>query len=276
MAYLELSCALPVDEDLSEILIARLYELGFDSFSQEDTILKAYVQEKDFDAESLKSILNEPEFSEVRILSHESLAEQNWNALWESNYQAVIINNKCRIRAPFHAADPAFEFDLLIEPKMSFGTAHHETTSQMLEMMLTLEFRDKRTLDMGSGTAVLAILARKKGAYPVVAIDNDEWAFNNALDNIRLNDTNDIKVVLGDAKAIGNQMFDIVIANINRNILLQDMSHYTAALAPNGLLMMSGFYEDDLPLIQAKARELDMTYVRHTSVNQWVAVLFSK
>lgn len=276
MAYLELSYALPVDEDLSEIFIARLYELGFDSFSQEDTILKAYVHEKDFDAESLKSILNEPEFSEVRLLTHESLAEQNWNALWESNYQAVIINNKCRIRAPFHAADPAFEFDLLIEPKMSFGTAHHETTSQMLAMMLTLEFKNKSTLDMGSGTAVLAILARKKGAYPVVAVDNDEWAFNNALDNIKLNDTNDIKVVLGDAKDIGNQMFDIVIANINRNILLQDMPFYTAALAPNGLLMMSGFYEDDLPLIQAKARELDMIYVRHTSVNQWVAVLFSK
>lgn len=276
MAYLELSYALPVDEDLSEIFIARLYELGFDSFSQEDTILKAYVHEKDFDAESLKSILNEPEFSEVRLLTHESLAEQNWNALWESNYQAVIINNKCRIRAPFHAADPAFEFDLLIEPKMSFGTAHHETTSQMLAMMLTLEFKNKSTLDMGSGTAVLAILARKKGAYPVVAVDNDEWAFNNALDNIKLNDTNDIKVVLGDAKDIGNQMFDIVIANINRNILLQDMPFYTAALAPNGLLMMSGFYEADLPLIQAKARELDMIYVRHTSVNQWVAVLFSK
>jgi len=275
MPYLELSFSLPADEELFDILSAQLSEIGCDSFLQEENLLKAYIPNEQFASQALEELLADPYFSEVKLVGNEPLADQNWNALWESNYQVVIINNDCRIRAPFHAPDPAFRFDLLIEPRMSFGTAHHETTAQMLALIFELDFKEKKTLDMGSGTAVLAILARKLGANPVWAIDNDEWAFNNALDNIKLNDTSDINVVLGDALSIPETKFDVIIANINRNILLGDMHFYTQALNEKGMLLMSGFYESDLPLIQQKAESLGLTYVKHTSLNQWVAALFS-
>jgi ribosomal protein L11 methyltransferase len=275
MPYLELSFSLPADEELSDILSAQLSELGCDSFLQEENLLKAYIPNEQFAAQALEDLLADPYFSAVQLISNEPLADQNWNALWESNYQAVIINNDCRIRAPFHAPDPAFRFDLLIEPRMSFGTAHHETTAQMLALILEMDFVGKQTLDMGSGTAILAILARKLGAQPVWAIDNDEWAFNNALDNVKLNDTPDIIVLLGDALSIPKTLFDVIIANINRNILLADMHYYTHVLNENGTLLLSGFYESDLPLIQEKAESLGLKYVKHTSSNQWVAAMFS-
>lgn len=275
MAYLELSFSVPADEELIEILSARLEELGCDSFLQEELILKAYIEAPLLNMKELNDVLNESYFQEVSLISSEPLPEKNWNALWESNYQPVIIDHRCRIRAPFHDPDPAFAFDLLIEPRMSFGTAHHETTAQMIALLLDMEVENKKTLDMGSGTAVLAILAAQKGANPVWAVDNDEWAYNNALDNVVLNKTSHIHVVMGDAEAIKGSSFDIIIANINRNILLNDMHIYREAMNEKGLLLMSGFYESDLPLIQQKAEALGLKYKKHTSSNQWVAAVFS-
>lgn len=275
MAYFELSFSVPIDDEFSEILSARLEELGCDSFWQEASLLKAYIDAVSLDMLKINALIAEPFLAKAQLISAEPLPEENWNAKWESNYQPVIIDQRCRIRAPFHEPDPAFTFDLLIEPRMSFGTAHHETTAQMIALLLDMELKGKKTLDMGSGTAVLAILAAKKGADPVWAVDNDEWAYNNARDNVVLNHTPDIHVVLGDAEAIKNTHFDIIIANINRNILLEDMPIYHEALNANGLLLMSGFYEKDLPLIQKKAESLGLKYSKHTTSNQWVAVVFS-
>lgn len=275
MAYIELSFSVPADDELIEILSARLEELGCDSFLQEESVLKAYMEASLLNMEELNAVLNESYFQKTRLISAEPLPEKNWNALWESNYQPVIIDHRCRIRAPFHEPDPAFAFDLLIEPRMSFGTAHHETTAQMIALLLDMDVENKKTLDMGSGTAVLAILAAQKGANPVWAVDNDEWAYNNALDNVVLNHTPHIHVVLGDAEAIKGTSFDIIIANINRNILLNDMHIYREALNEKGVLLMSGFYENDLPLIQQKAESLGLKYQKHTSSNQWVATVFS-
>lgn len=275
MAYIELSFSVPADDELIEILSARLEELGCDSFLQEESVLKAYMEASLFNIEELNAVLNESYFQKTHLISAEPLPEKNWNELWESNYQPVIIDHRCRIRAPFHEPDPAFAFDLLIEPRMSFGTAHHETTAQMIALLLDMDLENKKTLDMGSGTAVLAILAAQKGANPVWAVDNDEWAYNNALDNVVLNHTPHIHVVLGDAEAIKGTSFDIIIANINRNILLNDMHIYREALNEKGVLLMSGFYESDLPLIQQKAESLGLKYQKHTSSNQWVATVFS-
>lgn len=276
MAFLELTFSVPDDDDLIEIFTANLVELGFDSFLTEENFFKAYVESSVFNATALEEMMQDNEFEKFKLISSEPLPDKNWNALWESAYEPVIINSQCRVRAPFHAPDPAFAFDLLIEPRMSFGTAHHETTSQMLAMMLRMDFKGKSVLDMGSGTAVLAILARKMGATNVVAIDNDSWAYSNALDNIRLNEVPDIEALLGDAATIGNRRFNVVIANINRNILLADMHHYVHALLPAGTLMMSGFYIEDLPAITEKAVSLGLNQLNHSTANRWVAVAFQK
>jgi ribosomal protein L11 methyltransferase len=185
------------------------------------------------------------------------------------------VNERCRVRAPFHEPDPSFEFDLVIEPKMSFGTANHETTAQIIQLMLETGFQGKEVLDMGSGTAVLAILAKKLGAAHTVAIDIDEWAYRNAFTNCELNGISDIEIILGDALAIRGE-FDVVLANINRNILLRDMHYYVEAMRPNAHIFFSGFYTEDLPSIQAEAERLGLHYSRHLSRNNWVAAEFVK
>ena len=197
------------------------------------------------------------------------------NELWEASYQPVVVNERCRVRAPFHEPDPSYEFDLVIEPKMSFGTANHETTAQIIQLMLETDFQGKEVLDMGSGTAVLAILAKKLGAARTVAIDNDEWAYRNAFTNIGLNGISDIEIVLGDALSIQGR-FDVVLANINRNILLRDMQHYVEAMRPAAHIFFSGFYTEDLPSIKEEAERLGLHYCRHLSRNNWVAAEFVK
>jgi ribosomal protein L11 methyltransferase len=276
MTYLELSFILPENELAADILVAGLSEIGCDSFLQEENILKAYIEKEQFNESSILTLLNDDLLAGVKFSGFEVMKEQNWNATWEASYQPVIINEKCRIRAPFHEPDSAFVYDLLIEPRMSFGTAHHETTAQMLELILGHDFKGKSTLDIGSGTAVLAILARKLGASPVVAIDNDEWAFNNALDNVKVNNTEDIQVELGDADAIGGRKFDVIIANINRNILIADIPKYGEAMPDGGTLMLSGFYVIDLQAIINVAANNGFKYVLHTSRNEWVAAVFAK
>nr|MCR5014726.1 50S ribosomal protein L11 methyltransferase [Bacteroidales bacterium] len=210
------------------------------------------------------------------LLSVETMPDKDWNEVWEASYQPVVVNERCRVRAPFHDPDPNYEFDLVIEPKMSFGTANHETTAQIITLMLETDFKGKEVLDMGSGTAVLAILAKKLGAGDTVAIDNDEWAYKNAFTNVALNGIDDIKIVLGDAKAIGDRQFDVVLANINRNILLRDMHHYVDAMRPGARIFFSGFYTEDLDSIRAEATRLGLRYARHLARNNWVAAEFVK
>lgn len=276
MNYYACSFSNPDNEVLKDMFMELLGTIGFDSFMDTEEGFEAYCQESALDETELDEILRMEQFANVSLLKKELIPDQDWNATWEASYDPVIINELCRIRAPFHKVEGTYKYDLVIEPKMSFGTAHHETTSQIIELMLQSEFSGLNVLDMGSGTGVLAILAKKLGSAMTVAIDNDEWAYRNALDNIRLNDENEIVVELGDATSLNDRQFDVILANINRNILLRDMKEYVKSLVENGRIFFSGFYEEDLVLITKEAEHLGLKYVNHVTKNNWTAAVFVK
>ena len=276
MNYYACSFTNPDNENLKDMFMELLGEIGFDSFMDTDDGFDAYCQEPLLNEEELNDILQMEQFANVKLLKKELIPDQDWNATWEASYEPVIINEFCRIRAPFHNVEGSYKYDLIIEPKMSFGTAHHETTSQIIELMLQSDFSGLNLLDMGSGTGVLAILAKKLGSATTVAIDNDEWAYRNALDNIRLNDENEIIVELGDASSLNDRQFDVILANINRNILLRDMKEYVKCLVDGGKIFFSGFYEEDLVLIKKEAERLGLTYSNHVTKNNWTAAVFVK
>ena len=275
MNYYACSFSNPENEILKDMFMELLGTIGFDSFMDTDEGFEAYCQEPALDEEELNGIMQMEQFANVKLLKKELIPDQDWNATWEASYEPVIINEFCRIRAPFHKVEGSYKYDLIIEPKMSFGTAHHET-SQIIELMLQSDFTGLNLLDMGSGTGVLAILAKKLGSATTVAIDNDEWAYRNALDNIRLNDENDIVVELGDAGSLNDRQFDVILANINRNILLRDMKEYVKCLVDGGKIFFSGFYEEDLVLITKEAERLGLTYSNHVTKNNWTAAVFVK
>lgn len=276
MNYYAYSFTNPENENLKDMFMELLGEIGFDSFMDTDDGFDAYCQEPLLNEEELNDIMQMEQFAKVKLLKKELIPDQDWNATWEASYEPVIINEFCRIRAPFHKVEGSYKYDLIIEPKMSFGTAHHETTSQIIELMLQSDFSGLNLLDMGSGTGVLAILAKKLGSATTVAIDNDEWAYRNALDNIRLNDENDIAVELGDANSLNDRQFDVILANINRNILLRDMKEYVKCLVDGGKIFFSGFYEEDLLLITKEAERLGLSYSNHVTKNNWTAAVFVK
>ena len=276
MNYYACSFTNPENENLKDMFMELLGSIGFDSFMDTDEGFEAYCQEPALNEEELNDIMQMEQFANVKLLKKELIPDQDWNATWEASYEPVIINEFCRIRAPFHKVEGSYKYDLIIEPKMSFGTAHHETTSQIIELMLQSDFTGLNLLDMGSGTGVLAILAKKLGSATTVAIDNDEWAYRNALDNIRLNDENDIVVELGDANSLNDRQFDVILANINRNILLRDMKEYVKCLVNGGKIFFSGFYEEDLVLITKEAERLGLTYSNHVTKNNWTAAVFVK
>ncbi|MBQ3737846.1 MAG: 50S ribosomal protein L11 methyltransferase [Bacteroidales bacterium] len=275
MKTLEYTFTAPGSDIQHDMLTTMLAEMGFDSFMDEGQTLKAYCSETSRDDVAVENLLSEPAFFDIRLLKVEEMPDKDWNELWEASYQPVVVNERCRVRAPFHEPDPSFEFDLVIEPKMSFGTANHETTAQIIQLMLETDFQGKEVLDMGSGTAVLAILAKKLGAAHTVAIDNDEWAYRNAFTNVELNGMSDIEIILGDALAIKGH-YDVVLANINRNILLRDMHYYVATMRADAHIFFSGFYTEDLDGIRAEAERLGLRYCRHLSRNNWVAAEFCK
>ena len=276
MNYYACSFSNPDNENLKDMFMELLGEIGFDSFMDTEAGFDAYCQEPLLNEEELNDILQMEQFANVKLIKKELIPDQDWNATWEASYEPVIINEFCRIRAPFHKVEGSYKYDLIIEPKMSFGTAHHETTSQIIELMLQSDFTGQNLLDMGSGTGVLAILAKKLGSAMTVAIDNDEWAYRNALDNIRLNDENEIIVELGDASSLNDRQFDVILANINRNILLRDMKEYVKCLVDGGKIFFSGFYEEDLVLIAKEAERLGLTYSNHVTKNNWTAAVFVK
>jgi ribosomal protein L11 methyltransferase len=239
-------------------------------------VLLAYIPATHFSKDKLKNIqvLGDSKHFSITYSINE-IPAQNWNAVWESNFEPIVIAGRCYVRAPFHPTKPDYEYELVIEPKMSFGTAHHETTSMMIQLMLELDLNGNSLLDMGCGTGILAIMAHKKGAGDIVAIDNDEWAFENTKENMVKNKTV-IKAMLGDAKTIAGMKFDVVLANINRNILLNDIPTYAKSINEKGQLLLSGFYENDLAAIRKKAEEYGLTYQKHLLNNDWVAVIFTK
>ncbi len=277
MNYIELQCEItPLSEEIAEILIAELSEIEFESFTQSENTVFAYIQEPLFCCENVKELTVNmlPNF-QIKY-SQKVIESQDWNAVWESNFKPVIIADKVVIRASFHTDTPAVPFDIVIDPKMSFGTGHHSTTSLMVQQILETPVANKNVLDMGCGTSILAILASKIGAQHIDAIDIDEWPYHNSLENIKNNKADNIDVFLGDASLLEDKHYDIVFANINRNILLNDMHHYTACLPQNGTLIMSGFYTEDLQMIQNKAESLGLTYINHKVDNNWVAAKFQK
>ena len=275
MKTFEYTFTAPSSDIQHDMLTTMLAEIGFDSFMDEDYALKAYCSTDSRDDMAVENLLLDPAFADLRLLKVEEMPDKDWNELWEASYQPVVVNERCRVRAPFHEPDPSFEFDLVIEPKMSFGTANHETTAQIIQLMLETDFQGKEVLDMGSGTAVLAILAKKLGAGHTVAIDNDEWAYRNAFTNVDLNGVSDIDIILGDALSIQGQ-FDVVLANINRNILLRDMHYYVEAMKPGARIFFSGFYTEDLESIKVEAERLGLHYEKHLTRNNWVAAEFVK
>jgi len=276
MEYIEMKCHPTQGAHTAELLMALLADAGFESFIENDNgTLSAFIQSPLF-TDGLSARLGSDEFAEfLDSFLIERIEDQNWNAVWESQYEPVLIDGACMVRAPFHPEKAGVEYDIVIMPKMSFGTAHHETTKQMIQYLLGMQLAGKSLLDMGSGTAVLAILARMKGAAPVTAIDNDEWAYNNALENVQSNNFADIEVQLGDSSLLKGRKYDIILANINRNILLNDIPDYVNSLNAGGKLYMSGFYSEDLPLIEAKANECGLSLLSSRAENNWTAVCFT-
>jgi len=257
----------------TEILIAELGYAGFESFVETENGVSAYIQKDEWNAHILEdiNILDSEEF-EIEYTFSE-IEQINWNQEWEKNFDPIEVDGKCTVRAPFHP-QKNFEYEIVIEPKMSFGTGHHETTFMMLQFILENDFENKTVLDMGCGTAVLPILAEMRGASKLDAIDIDEWCFENSMENIQRNNCENISVYLGDASLLDGKNYDVIIANINRNILLSDMATYRNSLNGNGTLYVSGFYKEDLPIITETCNNLGFTFVENKEKNKWVAAKF--
>jgi ribosomal protein L11 methyltransferase len=278
MDYIEVDFKITPREPGADILCTVLCDIGFDSFVDTEEGLAAYVPSNDFSEDSLKQLLQDYEGNFKVEYKIKEVPAQNWNSEWEKNFSPVEINEQCVIRAPFHEPFKV-KYEIIIEPKMSFGTGHHQTTALMANAMLEPGFKGivgKRVLDMGCGTGVLAILAAKIGAGEVMAIDNDEWAYSNTLENIGVNDENSIKVALGDAKLLEGREFDSILANINRNILLRDMPAYADALAEGGNLLMSGFFVTDIELLKEKAASLGLEPVDQNTRENWALLWVKK
>jgi ribosomal protein L11 methyltransferase len=275
MDYIEIDCQVFPPRYI-EIVIAEFAEYGFESFAENDNGFQGYIPVNRFSGDTLMA-LDIFQNKEIRItFTIRTIPDENWNAVWESNFEPVSIGNECYIRAPFHPEKKGIKYEIIIEPKMSFGTGHHETTHMMVQLLLEQDVMGKTLLDMGCGTGILAILARKMLAAKVVAIDNDEWAFNNSKENIIKNNVPEIEVLFGDAGLLKGQQFDLVIANINRNILLNDIPVYTEIIKKNGILALSGFYLSDLETIYRRADEFGMKFIRNLSINNWCASLYRK
>lgn len=278
MKYFEVTfTAQPCNEIVTDVLSALAGEIGFESFVECEGGVQAYIQQSLFDENALKEMLANFPVPDTKITYTITEPEdKDWNEEWEKNFfQPIVIDNRCVIHSTFHHDYPHAEYDIVINPQMAFGTGHHETTSSILGELLDADLKGKSVLDMGCGTSILAILASMRGADPVTAIDIDDWCVNNSRDNIVLNHISNITVELGDASLLkGRKPFDIIIANINRNILLNDMVAYAACMHKGSELYMSGFYVEDIPAIREKAESLGMTFVHHREKNRWVAVKF--
>lgn len=273
--YIEYIFTIDPKEPATEILIAELGAVGFESFVENETGVTAYIQQPEWHSTILSDVfcLNSKEFS--ISYSFEEVPQTNWNEEWEKNFSPIEVNDIVSIRAPFHK-NPNLQYDIIIEPKMSFGTGHHETTHMMIQHLLELELAHKKVLDMGCGTGILAIFAEMKGAKPIDAIDIDNWCYVNSIENAQRNNCKEIRVYEGDASLLKNKKYDVIIANINRNILVNDMETYTKCLSKNGILLLSGFYKEDIPLINTEVVKHQLHLEKTIERNHWVALKYLK
>lgn len=273
MTYLEFEFHINPKVPATEILIAELGALGFESFVEKEEVLLAYIPKNfpyQFRLEELLIVQN-PDF-EINW-SIKEIEQRNWNAEWEKNFQPIDVGKACRVRAPFHPKVEV-DHDIVIEPKMSFGTGHHETTFMMLKLLLEEPMASKKALDMGCGTGVLGILAEMLGAKTVDAIDIDPWSFENTQENIERNHCRNITAMLGDSNLLGTSKYDVILANINRNVLLEDIPVYVANLVKGGALFLSGFYSSDLDMISSKCEGIGLRFEKKLSKNDWVAAKY--
>lgn len=275
MNYLEFKFVIEPPQPASEILIAELGMAGFESFVENEDGITAYIPKEEFEAEALSGIhiLHSPEF-EISYTQKE-IEQVNWNEEWEKNFHPIMVDGICSVRAPFHP-EPEVKYDIVIEPKMSFGTGHHATTHMMIQFLLKADLEGQSVLDMGCGTGVLAIVAEKRGAKAIDAIDIDNWCYQNTLENTERNNCSRIKAYQGTAALLENQRYDTIIANINRNILLEDIATYYTCLNPGGSLYLSGFYGDDIPVIREECEKHGLIYDTYLEKDKWVALKFLK
>jgi ribosomal protein L11 methyltransferase len=276
MDYREYYFKLNGHEDFhQDLLINSLSELGFDTFEDSEGGFKAYVPdtvEVEKGVEELAQLYSEMFTFSVEI---KAIPYQNWNEVWENNFEPLKINDRCYVRATFHEPQPQYEFEIVIDPKMAFGTGHHQTTALIMHMMMETNFKVENVLDMGCGTGILAILASHLNAERIVAIDYDPICYESTIENALLNNVKNIKPVCGSKESIPDTQFNIIIANINRNILLDQMQRYSEVLASKGLIFFSGFYEDpDLKIISEKAKKCGLRYLTHSKKDNWVAAKF--
>jgi ribosomal protein L11 methyltransferase len=273
--YIEYNFTVEPKEPGTEILIAELGLAGFESFVENENGVIAYIQKDDWNLEILNEvfILNSDEF--VIAYTQNEVEQTNWNSEWEKNFEAIQVDDLVSIRAPFHEK-PNLKYDIIIEPKMSFGTGHHETTHMMIQHLLDVNLEDKKTLDMGCGTGILAIFAEMKGAKPLDGIDIDNWCYLNSIENGERNNCKHIAFYEGDASLLTTQKYDVIIANINRNILLNDMKTYTNCLLNNGVLLLSGFYKEDITAIDEEVSKYGLSLQKTIERNNWVSLKYIK
>jgi ribosomal protein L11 methyltransferase len=272
--YIEYNFTISPKEPTTEIIIAELGNVGFESFVETEDGVTAYIQKTEWRSSILEDIfvLNSKEFSIE--YDYNEVAQTNWNAEWEKNFEAIQVDDLVSIRAPFHD-NPNLKYDIVIEPKMSFGTGHHETTHMMVQHLLKLDLENKKVLDMGCGTGILAVFAEMKGAKLLDAIDIDNWCYENSLENVARNNCKNISVYEGNASLLAGKKYDVIIANINRNILLMDMNVYANCLLEEGVLLLSGFYEEDIPVIDAEVSKYGLKLETFIERNNWVALKYN-
>ena len=279
MKYIEVSFTVsPISETANDIIAAFAMELGFESFVESSNGTVGYIPAHLFDEQTLKDTLASFPMTDTTIaFTACEMEDKDWNEEWEKNFfEPIVVDSRCVIHSTFHKDYPKADFDIIINPQMAFGTGHHQTTRLIIGYLLDADLKGKSVLDMGCGTSILAILASMRGASELIAIDIDEWCVNNSIDNLALNHIDNVKVFQGDASsltAVGP--FDVIIANINRNILLADMQYYVSRMHMGGEIYFSGFYESDLPMIKAEAERLGLRYISHRVEKDWTAARFA-
>ncbi|TDQ29134.1 50S ribosomal protein L11 methyltransferase [Zeaxanthinibacter enoshimensis] len=271
--FIEYSFSLKPVQPYSDILVAELSELGFDSFVENEDGLLAYIEADSWHKDILSGIHILKQAAAGINYNYKRVAQQNWNAKWEADFHPIELGDLCRVRAPFHEKKDV-KYDIEIAPKMSFGTGHHETTYMMLQWALEVDFDGLSVLDMGCGTGVLAIIAAMKGAAEIDAIDIDSWSYENARENAERNGQEHIRVLHGDAELLGEKLYDLIFANINKNILLQDIPVYASCLKENGILLLSGFYKEDLDDITGRCAEFGLNHQKNILKNNWVSAKY--
>ena len=275
MTYTKYTFTLTPDtQDFRDVLMAMAGEIGFESFVENEESVDAFIPTASDSSDLMEKLMVGSMFS--FSFTTEEIPDQNWNEEWEKNYfKPLVVSDKCVVRAPFHTEYPQADYEIIIEPNMAFGTGNHETTTMMMEFILESNLQQMEVLDMGCGTGILAILSSMRGAASVTAIDIDEWSYRGTIENSQLNKILNIKPVLGNREAIPEQKFDVILANIHKNIIISDLPVYTKSLKPEGAIIVSGFYADDLTDVIQRATDLGLALVNSKTKNNWCSACFA-